>query len=159
MSSADPIPSDRPHVIPYLTVKGAADAIEWYVNVFDATEDLRMPSPDGRLMHAEINIAGSLIYISDDFPEMTGHECSPSAVGATTVAFHRYVADCDALVARAVDAGAEVLMEPTDMFWGDRYSRIRDPFGHEWSIATHVRDVTPEEMEAEGAAMFANPDP
>ena len=156
MSTTDPIPGDRPHVVPYLTVEGAAEALDWYVRVFDATEHSRMPAPDGRLMHSEITFGGWLVYVADDFPEMSGRATSPAALGATTVTLHRYVTDCDALVARAAEAGATVLSEPQDMFWGDRLARICDPFGHEWWICTHVRDVPVSEMVAAGAEAFAD---
>ena len=155
MSQVDPIPADRPQVVPYLSVKGAADAIDWYVRAFDAVERARMPTPDGRIVHAEVEFGGHLVYLSDEFPEMTGgKETSPTSVGSTTVTLHRYVTDCDAVVAQAAEAGAEVLMPPMDMFWGDRLATLRDPFGHEWSIATHLRDASPEEIAAAGAEMF-----
>jgi len=156
MNAVDPIPADRPHVVPYLCVKGAVAAIDWYAEAFGAVVCRRLPAPDGRLLHAEIEIGGHLVFLADDFPEMMdGQESSPSATGVTTVTLHRYVADCDAVVAKASEAGAEVLMPPTDMFWGDRFAMIRDPFGHEWSIATHLRDVSDEEATAGAAAMFA----
>ncbi len=146
MTAVDPIPGDRPYIVSYLTIKGAAEAIEFYKKAFDAVEHSRMPHPDGRLVHAELSIGGSLVYLSDDFPEMTGQESSPAALGSTTVTMHRYVEDCDAAIAQALAAGAEVIMPATDMFWGDRFGVVQDPFGHQWSIATHVRDVSPEEM-------------
>lgn len=158
MPDINPIPDDRLHVVPYLCIKGASEAIDWYVKAFDAVEASRMPTPDGRVMHAEIEIGGHLVFMSDDFPEMSGAETSPSALGGTTVSLHRYVPDCDATVNQAVEAGAEILMPPEDMFWGDRFAKIRDPFGHEWSIATHVRDVSDSEAAAAGAAFFTDAD-
>jgi uncharacterized glyoxalase superfamily protein PhnB len=164
MSDVNPIPPDRPFVVPYLTIGartdgsagGAADAIEWYTAAFGATETHRQATPDGaKLIHAELVLGDGLIFLADDFPEWGGEACAPAAVGGSTVTMHRYVADCDATIDAAVALGAEVLMPPEDMFWGDRFGSIRDPFGHKWSIATHKRDMTPEEMETAAAAMFA----
>ena len=159
MNAVDPIPADRMHVVPYLCIKGAAAAVDWYVEAFGAVVGRRLPAPDGRLVHAEVEIGGHVVFLADDFPEMMdGKESSPSATGVTTVTLHRYVADCDAVVDKAAEAGAEVLMPPMDMFWGDRFAMIRDPFGHEWSIATHLRDVSDEEATVAAAAMFADPE-
>jgi len=164
MSDANPIPADRPFVVPYMTIGartdgsagGAADAIEWYTAAFGAQETYRQMAPGGdKVLHAEMVLGGGLLYLSDDFPEWSGEHSAPAALNGSTVTMHRYVADCDATINKAVELGAEVLMPPADMFWGDRFGSIRDPFGHKWSIATHVRDVTPEEMEAAAAAMFA----
>lgn len=155
MADVNPIPEDRPQVVPYLCVRGAGDAITFYAEAFGAVERNRMESPDGRILHAEIEIGGHLVFLADDFPEMNeGKESSPAGLGGTTVTMHRYVPDCDATIQSAVDAGAEVVFPATDMFWGDRFGKIRDPFGHEWSIATHVRDVSSEEMAAAAAEMF-----
>ncbi len=143
-------------IIAHLTINGASDAIDWYTKVFGAVEQFRMPAPDGRLLHAEISIDGQTIMLCDAFPDLSpnGNDNSPSALGATTVTLYRNVDDVDAAVAQAVEAGATVHMEPTDMFWGDRFATFRDPFGHEWSVATHIRDVPPEEMEAAIQQMF-----
>lgn len=149
-----PIPDDRPYVVPYLTVEGAEAAIAWYGRVFAATAQSTMPSADGRLLHAEIEIGDGLVFVADDFPEMSdGRGASPWAVGGSPVTLHLYVADVDETVAAAVAEGATVLVEPTDMFWGDRFAKVQDPFGHLWSLATHVRDVTEEEM-AQASADF-----
>jgi PhnB protein len=156
MTHVDPIPHDRPQVVPYLCVRGAADAIAFYQRAFGAAEKDRMESPDGRILHPEIEIGGHLLFLADDFPEMNdGKESSPAGLGGTTVTMHRYVEDCDSTIASAVDAGAEVVFPATDMFWGDGFGKIRDPFGHEWTLATDVRDVSAEEMAAAAAEMFA----
>ena len=146
------IPAEHDGLIPHLVCQGAADAIEFYKRAFGAPEISRMPAPDGkRVMHAEIRIAGRPVFIADDFPEYCGGKSqSPTALGGTPVTIHRYVEDCDAAIRRAVDAGATIKMPPMDMFWGDRYGVVTDPFGHSWSIATHQRDLTPEQM-MEGA--------
>ena len=156
MADTTPIPEDRPYVVPHLAVKGAARAIGFYEEAFGAVEKLRMEAPDGRILHAEVDIGGYLVFLADDFPEMNeGKESSPEGLGGTTVTMHRYVPDCDAAIARAVAAGAEVVFPIADMFWGDRFGKIRDPFGHEWSIATHVADPSPEEMASAVAEFFA----
>ncbi|MDE0318814.1 MAG: VOC family protein [Acidimicrobiaceae bacterium] len=164
MSDVNPIPADRPFVVPYMTIGartdgspgGAADAIEWYAAAFGAQETNRQMAPGGnKVMHAELVLGDGLLFLADDFPEWGGEASAPSALNGSTVTLHRYVADCDATIEKAVTMGAEVLMPPEDMFWGDRFGSIRDPFGHEWSIATHMRDVSPEDMEAAAAAMFA----
>ncbi|MDH3755436.1 MAG: VOC family protein [Acidimicrobiia bacterium] len=150
-----PVPEDRPYVVPYLTVEGAAEAIEWYGTVFGATRESAMPAPDGRLMHAEMKIGEGVVFVADDFPEMNdGQGSSPGAVGGSPVTLHHYVADVDAVVAAAAAAGADVLMPPMDMFWGDRFAKVKDPFGHMWSLATHVADLSEEEMAAGAAAAF-----
>ena len=136
-------------VIPHLVCDGAAEAIEFYKAAFDAEEIFQAPAPDGRLMHAVVIVGGSVIYLADDWPEMNdGQGSTPKALGGTSVGLHRFVADVDAAVAKAQGAGATVKMPPMDMFWGDRYAQVVDPFGHQWSIATHIKDVTPEEMSA-----------
>ncbi|MDH3707715.1 MAG: VOC family protein [Acidimicrobiia bacterium] len=148
------IPEDRPFVVPYLAVEGAAGAAEWYGKVFGAELQSSMPSPDGRIMHAELRIGQGYVFLADDFPEMNdGQGSSPFAVGGSPVTLHHYVSDVDATVATAVAEGATVLFEPTEMFWGDRFAKIRDPYGHLWSLATHVRDVTDEEIAAAAAEL------
>lgn len=133
-------------VSPYLTCAGAADAIEFYKRAFGAEEMVRMPGPDGKIMHACLRINGSTVMLSDEFADfgMT----APTTLGGSPVTIHLMVPDVDAAFARAVEAGATVTMEVADQFWGDRYGSIRDPFGHSWSIATHLRDMTPEEIQA-----------
>jgi uncharacterized glyoxalase superfamily protein PhnB len=141
------IPKDHEGLIPHLVVDGCAQAIEFYKRAFGATEISRAPSPDGRIMHAEIRIGGRPVFLNDDFPEFCGGKSqSATALGGTPVTIHRYVEDCDAAIKRAVDAGATLKMPAADMFWGDRYGMVVDPFGHSWSIATHIRDLTPEQM-------------
>jgi uncharacterized glyoxalase superfamily protein PhnB len=152
------IPTQHNFLIPHLVCDGCADAIEFYKRAFDATEVSRALSPDGkRVMHAEIRIDGKPLFLNDDFPEFCGGKAqSPTALGGTPVTIHRYVEDCDAAIERAKDAGATVKMPPADMFWGDRYGVVVDPFGHNWSIATHVRDLTPEQMAAGMKEAFAH---
>jgi uncharacterized glyoxalase superfamily protein PhnB len=139
-----PIPEGMHAVTPHLVCAGAADAIEFYKKAFDAEEESRLPGPNGKVMHAMIRIGGSSI--------MLGEECSergclgPKALEGSPVTIHLYVEDVDAFVARAVRAGAKLTLPVADMFWGDRYARLEDPFGHHWSVATHTRDVTMDEM-------------
>ena len=135
-------------VTPHLSVEGCAKAIEFYVRAFGAEEVGRAPGADGRLMHAEIQIGDSRIMLADVFPEYGGKP--------TAATLHIYTDDCDALFKRAVDAGAVGEMPPGDAFWGDRYSKVRDPFGQGWGIATHQKDLTPEEMKAAMEAAMAD---
>jgi uncharacterized glyoxalase superfamily protein PhnB len=158
MSSVKPIPEGYHTVTPYLTVRGAANAIEFYKKAFGAQELARMPGPDGRLMHAEIKIGDSIVMLGDEFPEM-GSKGGPLTLGGTATGLLLYVADVDAAFARAVDAGGKVTMPLADMFWGDRYGKLVDPFGHEWSMATHKEDISHEEMSRRAAAAFAPPQP
>ena len=129
-------------VVPYLRVKGAAKAIEFYTKALGAQERMRMPTPDGRVMHAELEVAGGVFFLSDEFPEMGGATGAPN--GAVSV--HLNVPDCDALWRQAMAAGATAIMPPTDMFWGDRFGKFKDPFGHEWSVATTKEQLSPDEM-------------
>ncbi|MGX9670467.1 VOC family protein [Mycobacterium sp. HM-7] len=134
---------------PHLVVGDGTAAIDFYVKAFGATELGRVPGPDGKLMHAALTINGSNVYLNDDFPEMCGGKSqTPEAFGGTPVTIHLQVPDVDAAYQRAIDAGARELMAPQDMFWGDRYSQVEDPFGHHWSLAQTVRVVSPEEIEA-----------
>jgi len=139
-----PIPAGMHSVTPHLICAGAADAIEFYKKAFNAVEVSRMPGPSGKLMHASIRIGDSAVMLVDEAPEwgMLG----PKALKGSSVYIHLYVDDVDAFSARAVAAGATIKMPVADMFWGDRYGQFEDPFGHQWSVATHVRDVTPDEM-------------
>jgi PhnB protein len=125
-------------------IDGAAAAIDYYKNAFGAKERMRMEAPGNRIGHAEIEIGDSLVMLSDAFPQSTTK--APTELGGTTAGVFLYVEDVDAVVKKAVDAGATVTMEVADQFWGDRFGSITDPFGHSWSIATHVEDVPPEEM-------------
>lgn len=153
----NPIPPGMEGIIPHLVCDRCADALEFYKKAFGAEELYRMPAPgDERIMHAAIRIGGRPIYLADDFPEYAGGKSSsPASLGGTAVTLHQYVSDCDAMIEAAEQAGATVVMPPADMFWGDRYGVIKDPFGHTWSFATHVRDMTPEEMNQEAQKAFA----
>jgi PhnB protein len=134
-------------IVPYLMIDGAADAIDFYGRAFGAEERYRLEMPGGRIGHAEIVVNGATVYLADAPEDMTGDAGNPKKLGGTTVLLHQYVADVDAAVAAAEAAGATVLRPPEDQFYGDRAAVIADPFGHQWSIHTHVRDVSPEEME------------
>jgi uncharacterized glyoxalase superfamily protein PhnB len=144
MSDVNPIPDGYHSVTPHLVIDGAARAIEFYQQAFGAEVVMTVPAPDGKLMHAELTIEGSRVMLADDNPAM-GPPRSPAALGGSSVTLHLYVADADAAIARAEKAGATVTMPAADMFWGDRYGTVKDPFGHDWGIATHVRDLSPEE--------------
>lgn len=133
-------------VIPHLVCEGAADAVEFYKKAFNAVETMRIPAGNGRLMHAAITIGASTVMLADDFPEHGG--LGPKALKGSPVTLHLTSPDVDAAFKQAVDAGASVRMPPADMFWGDRYCQVTDPFGHHWSIATHIKDMTPAEMQA-----------
>jgi PhnB protein len=143
-------------LVPHLVVDGASKAMEFYAKAFGAEEICRMPAPDGkRLMHAEMKLGDQVVFLCDDFPEYCGGKSrTPSALGGSTVTIHRYTDDCDAAIAKAQKAGATVTMPPEDMFWGDRYGSVTDPFGHTWSFATHIKDMTPEEMEEAAKSAF-----
>jgi PhnB protein len=149
-----PIPDGYAGLIPSLVVDGAADAIEFYKRAFGATERMRMPMPDGGVAHAELLIGDAVFMIADPFPESTLKP--PKELGGTPMGVFLYVEDVDATVQQAVDAGATVTMPVEDQFWGDRYGKVTDPFGHEWEIATHVEDVSPEEMEERAKAAMAS---
>lgn len=145
-----PIP-DRYHTLtPHLTCKGAAKAIEFYAKAFGAEDLGRMEGPGGLIMHAEIKIGDSIVMLSD---EMEGGGQSPATLGGNHGALMIYTEDVDKAFQRAIDAGATVDMPVADMFWGDRYGRIADPFGHKWALATHIEDVSTAEMEKRMAQM------
>ncbi|KUI39869.1 hypothetical protein AU197_25035 [Mycobacterium sp. IS-1590] len=139
----------QPAISPMLTVSDGAAAIDFYVKAFGAEELGRVPGPDGkRLFHAALRINGAVVMLNDDFPEMNdGKSATPEALGGSPVTIHLTVDDVDAKFQRAVDAGATVVMPLGDMFWGDRYGELRDPFGHMWSMGQPVREVSPEEIE------------
>jgi len=139
--------------VPYLSVKDGKKAVAFYSDVFETPPRLRLDMPDGRVMHCEYRIGDARFFLSDELPEHGGTP-SPASLGATSVAIHLYVDDCDAMVARMKANGAEVLMDPTDVFWGERFARVRDPFGHEWGIATLLQAMPPAEIEALAAKMF-----
>ncbi len=149
--SVKPVPDGYHTVIPYLVVRGASDAIAFYTRALGATEQVRMPGPGGAVMHAELKIGDSIVMLSDENPEMGS--VSPATLNGTPVSVFLYVPDVDAFFGQAVAAGATALMPPTDMFWGDRFGKLKDPFGHEWAMATHIEDVTPEEMQKRMASM------
>jgi PhnB protein len=137
----------HPSVSPHLVVGDGAAAIDFYVKAFDAVELGRVPGPDGRLMHAALQINGSTVMLNDDFPEYNdGKSSTPSALGGTPVTIHLTVTDVDAKFQQAIDAGATVIAALEDQFWGDRYGVLRDPFGHHWSLGQPVREVSPEEI-------------
>jgi PhnB protein len=131
-------------VTPHLTCAGAADAIEFYKKAFGAEEMMRLPGPDGKLMHACIRIGDSAVMLVDEFPAYG--VLGPKSTNGTPVVIHLFVDDVDAFAARAVEAGAKITMPIADQFWGDRYGQIEDPFGHRWAVATHNRDLTPDEI-------------
>lgn len=131
-------------VAPYLTVHDAVGAIDFYTKAFDANEVLRLDGPNGQIAHAELEIAGQSVMICDPLPWFSTRP--PKVLGGATASVLVYVDDVDAAVSRAVDAGAELTMEPKDQFWGDRLGEVYDPFGHSWLIATHVEDLTQEEI-------------
>jgi PhnB protein len=139
-----PIPEGYHTVTPYLVVDDAIEAIDYYKKAFGAKERMRMEAPDGKIGHAELEIGDSLVMLSDPFPQATTRP--PSELGGTSAGVFLYVEDVDAVVKKAVDAGATITMEVSDQFWGDRFGSVKDPFGHSWSVATHVEDVPPEEM-------------
>jgi len=143
-AKVDPIPKDMHSVTPHLVVDGAAAAIEFYKKAFSAVETARMGGPDGKIMHAAVRIGDSQVMLVDEFPDFGN--LGPLKLKGSPVTLHIYVPDADATYAQAIAAGATSRMPPADMFWGDRYGQVTDPFGHVWSIATHVKDMTPEEM-------------
>jgi uncharacterized glyoxalase superfamily protein PhnB len=154
MAKVKPIPEGYHSLTPHIVVRGAAEAIEFYKKAFGAVELRRSPMPDGKkLIHADLLIGDSHLLLVDDMPEMGCH--APFEPGATPVTLHLFVEDVDAVYERAVAAGARATMPPADMFWGDRYGKLVDPFGHEWSLATHKEDLTPEEMQKRSDEMFA----
>jgi len=145
MSPVKPVPEGYHTVTPHLVIKGAADALTFYAKALGAEEKYRLPGPDGKIVHAEIGIGDSTIMIGEEAPQMGA--VSPKQLGGSPVTIMLYVNDVDAWFTRATKAGCETKMPPTDMFWGDRYCKVTDPFGHNWAIATHKEDVSPQEME------------
>jgi PhnB protein len=139
--------------VSYLSVSDAQEAVAFYSRVFETEPAILLNMPDGRVMHCEFRLQGARFFLSEELPEHGGTP-SPKSLGATTVAIHLYVDDCDAMLARMSSNGAEVLMEPADMFWGERFARVRDPFGHEWGITTRLREMTPAEIQAAAAKLF-----
>lgn len=143
--SVKPVPDGFRTVTPHLVCGGAAKAIAFYKKAFGATELSRVPGPDGKLLHASVRIGDSVVMLNDEFPGMGA--LGPKARQGTSVTIHLFVDDADAWFKRAVKAGATVVMPLEDMFWGDRYGLLEDPFGHNWSIGTHLRDLTPKEVQ------------
>jgi len=141
---AKPIPEGYRSVTPYLVFEDASEAIEFYKTAFGAKERMRMQAPDGKIGHAEIEIGDSIVMLSDAFPQSTTKP--PSELGGTSAGVFLYVEDVDAVVQQAVGAGATITMEVADQFWADRFGSLTDPFGHSWSVATHVEDLSPEEI-------------
>lgn len=149
--SVKPIPDGYPRVSPYLVVDGAAQAIDFYTQVLGAGERMRMGGPDGKIGHAELQFGDSVVMLADEYPDM-GY-VGPKTVGGTPVTIGVYVEDVDKTFDAAVKAGAKALRPVEDQFYGDRSGQIEDPFGHRWSISTHVEDVPPDEMQKRAAAM------
>jgi PhnB protein len=151
MSPVDPIPAGYPRLNPYLAVAGAAEAIVFYTKVLGATERMRMGGPDGKIGHAELQLGDSVLMLADEYPEM--EVLGPKSVGGTPVTLSLYVEDVDATFAAAIAEGARELRAVEDQFYGDRSGQFEDPWGHRWSVQTHVEDVPPDEMERRAAAM------
>lgn len=139
--------------VPYLSVTNAADAVDFYSRVFEISPTLLLNMPEGRVMHCEFQIKNVRFFLSEELPEHGGTP-SPSSLGSTSVAIHLYVDDCDSMVTKMKTNGAEILMEPTDMFWGERFASVRDPFGHEWGITKHQQDMTPSEIQTLATKLF-----
>ncbi|MCY4272664.1 MAG: VOC family protein [bacterium] len=152
MSTAKPIPDNYPRVTPYLCVDDAAAAIDFIVEVFDATERMRMQAPDGKITHAEVAIGEGVIMVSDEYPDMG--VVGPNSIGGTPVAVMVYVEDADATFAKAIAAGATEQTPVETHFYGDRSGMLIDPFGHRWNVSTHVEDVPPDELARRSAEMF-----
>ena len=152
MTDVKPIPEGYPRVTPYLYIDGAAAAIDFYEKVLGAKERMRMPGPDGKLGHAELEIGDSVVMLADEYLDMG--VLGPKSVGGTPVSLHVYVDDVDAVFQAALDAGATSVRDLENQFYGDRTGQFEDPFGHRWSVATHVEDVSPEEMQRRAAEMM-----
>jgi PhnB protein len=148
-----PIPEGYPRVTPYLIVDGANAAIDFYCSVLGASERMRMPGPDGRIGHAELQLGDSVVMLADENVQMDAR--GPATIGGTPVSLLVYVEDSDAVFERAVQAGAKSLRPVEDRFYGDRSGQFEDPFGHRWDVSTHVEDVPPEEMSKRAESMMA----
>jgi PhnB protein len=151
--AAKPIPEGYPALSPYLSVDDAERAIDYYTKAFGAKERGRMSGPDGRIAHAELEIGDSVLMLADDFPQFATRP--PKELGGTSVSLMLYVENVDAVVRRAIDEGATLTTEVADQFWGDRFGAVTDPFGHVWTIATHVEDVPPDELTERAKAAMA----
>ena len=151
-----PIPEGFHSITPHMVIRDASKAIEFYKKAFGAEEIMRMPGPGGQgVMHAELKIGNSIVMMCDEMPGM-GNSKSPESLNGTCVGLHIYVEDVDKAFQRAIDAGATVAMPVMDTFWGDRYGKLTDPFGHGWSIATHKQDLTPDEIDKGAEEFFKN---
>jgi PhnB protein len=151
-----PIPDEYHSITPYLSIKGAAAAIAFYQRAFGAVETVRMEGPGGRVGHAELRFGDSMVMLADECPEGPGK--SPATLGGTSFGVLLYVEDCDAITAQAEAAGAKILRPLANQFYGDRSATMLDPFGHIWTVATHVEDVSPEEMKERMAKLFSRPE-
>jgi PhnB protein len=153
MPVVKPVPDDYPRVVPYLSVIGASDAIDFYRTVFGARERMRLAGPEGKVGHAELEIGDSVVMVADESPEMGGR--SPKTLGGTPVTLMVYVEDVDDVFARALHAGATEVRAVQDQFYGDRSGMFEDPFGHRWNVATHIEDVSAQDMEQRAAEAAA----
>ena len=143
-------------LFPYLRVKNAGKAIEFYTRAFGVTEKYRLTEPSGRIGHAELDFGGTIVMLSEEYPELGF--VGPQTIGGTSMSIHLHVDDCDAAIRRAVSEGAEMIREPSDAFYGERSGTVRDPFGHEWMIGHSIEDVTPEEMQRRYDALMKGDD-
>jgi len=157
MPAVKPIPDGFHSLTPHIVVKGAAQAIDFYKKAFGAEEINRAALPDGSIIHALLRVGDSMLMLNDEFPQMNA--MGPTSIGGTAVTLHLYVQDADKAWQRAVQAGAKVKMPIADMFWGDRYGIVSDPFGHDWSIATHTKDLTPDQIMTAMKASMSGPPP
>lgn len=150
------MPSPTPsEFVPYLSITEASTAVAFYTEVFGVAPYVLLNMPDGRVMHCEFRLGNVRFFLSEELPEHGGTP-SPTRLAATSVAIHLYVDDCDAMVETMKDNGSTVLMQPADMFWGERFGRVRDPFGHEWGVATLLREMSPDEIQTAASKMFAD---
>lgn len=157
MNTVTPVPEDFHTITPHLIVREAARAVTFYKGAFGAEELYRNLAPDGdSIVHSELLLGDSRFFVNEEFPEHG--QLSPLAHGGSAVTLHLYVEDVDALFTRAVAAGADVVIDLADQFWGDRYGRLRDPFGHEWSLASRIEDLSPDEIHHRAGDVFGSPD-
>lgn len=152
-----PVPKGYRTITAHLVCRNAAGAMEFYGKAFGATTRMSMPTPDGKVAHAEMQLGDSLLMLADEMPDMGA--TAPETIGGSAVHMFLYVKDVDKAFARAIGAGAKADMPPMNMFWGDRYAKLTDPFGHKWSMATHIEDMSPREMARRGAEAFAKGSP
>ena len=154
MANVKPIPPGYHTLVPHLVIKGASQAIDFYKKAFGAEEVMRIPTPDGKLLHSELKIGDSRLFMADEMP-MDGCTKSPQTLGGSPVVLHLWSENADATFNTAVKAGAKVIMPMWDAFWGDRYGQVLDPFGHVWSIATHMKDLTADQIRKAGEEAMA----